>query len=423
MELFLSLFIVLCFVGFLALMRGADAIYKFPGFMTFAFVVFILPQAIALVRIPGAAVPEAVASVLWMSTLCLVACFVGYRHLNFNFLGVLKSTRCHERHLILGAVIFTVIAVICQSMIGLMSDEERGGSMWSGKVTAYFFFSGGIYPAIAIFLRYALRESSVTGWLLFGVAMIQPVTNIIWGGRREVAAQAILTIGLVLFFERRLLPPRWLVPLAAVAALLIIPATGTYRSKAATFDWAGVQQMNLVDNFKSYMNEESILELRNAAIYIEATKSMDDYGWGAAYWDEMVWRFVPAQLLGNGFKDSLMIARGKMDYESQLLSIGYYVSVGSTLTGMADSFSQFGYFGAAVFAVMALWFKNVWESATQPDSIFAQLMYIGSVTSAMRAVTHQTVDFLPGMTYQLIFVLLLYFFSRIKGSTSLPAGR
>ena len=423
MELSLSIFLIVCSLAFVALFRRADAIYEFPGFMTFAFMVFVVPQAIALVRIPGAAAPEAVTSTMWMSSLCLMGCFVGYRPSNFNFLGGLKSSHFHEGRLLFGAALLLAVAVIFQLLISGMSTEEVGGTMMSGKVTIFVFLLGGINPAIAIFLRHALRESSAKGWVLLGIAMSPSLLTIIFGGRREVAAQIFLTIGLVLFFERRLLPPRWLVPLTAVAALLIIPSTGEYRSNAATRDWEAIQQMDWVENFKSYMSEESTLELRNAAISIEATKIVDDYGWGGAYWDEMVWRFVPAQLLGKGFKDSLMIAKGKKDFEGHFLSIGYYIPVGATQTGISDSFGQFGYFGAVVFALMALLFRNLWESATQTDSIFTQLIYIGSVTPAMRAVTHQTVDFLPGMTYTLIYVLVLYFFSRIKVSTSLPAWR
>ena len=46
----------------------------------------------------------------------------------------------------------------------------------------------------------------------------------------------------------------------------------------------------------------------------------------------------------------------------------------------------------------------MWAAAKQPDSIVAQVLYIQVTTSAMRAVTHQTIDFLPGFLYSAIFI-------------------
>ena len=312
-----------------------------------------------------------------------------------------------------------VVALIFGALIGQMTEEETGGSMWSGKVTIYQFFTGIIFPAMAIFLRLALRERSLLGWALFALSMIPPLQSVILAGRREATAQVFLTIGLVLFFERRITPPRILVPLVAVAAMLIIPATGTYRSIASGKEWENLKQLNLFENFREFVNTESILELRNAAMLIDTTAKRRDYGLGAAYWDEMVWRFVPAQIVGKDLKDFLMIAKDAREdkkVQQEVGQSGYMVPVGSTLTGMGDSFTQFGYLGAGVFALIAVLFRTLWAAASRNGAVFGQLLYIGTVTSAMRAVTHQTVDFLPGLTYQMIFIVCLYFWARRSGS-------
>ena len=314
-----------------------------------------------------------------------------------------------------------VIAVIFGALIGEMTEEETGGSMWTGKVTIYYFFTGVIYPAIAIFLRHALRQRSYVAWGLFGLAMVSPLQSVIFAGRREATAQVLLTIGLTLFFQRRVTAPRWMVALAAASAMLIIPATGTYRAIASTREWDDVKQMDLVGNFQEFINNESILELRNAAMYIHATESLGNYGLGVAYWDELVWRFVPAQIVGNDLKKFLLVARDDQDFDNEFARAGFMISVGSTITGMGDSYSQFGYFGALVFGLMGHFFRRLWTGACESGGIFTQLLYIGSVTSAMRAVTHQTSDFLPGVVYQLIFLACLYFWVR-KPTAPKPSG-
>jgi hypothetical protein len=45
------------------------------------------------------------------------------------------------------------------------------------------------------------------------------------------------------------------------------------------------------------------------------------------------------------------------------------------------------------------------------NALVAQLFYIQISTSAMRAVTHQTMDFLPGIVYQAIFLGMLALFA------------
>ena len=71
---------------------------------------------------------------------------------------------------------------------------------------------------------------------------------------------------------------------------------------------------------------------------------------------------------------------------------------------MGDTYQQFGWFGCLFFVVMAVVFKSLWEAARQPDAMFAKLLYVLSCTSGMRAVTHWTLDFLPGLFYFTIFL-------------------
>jgi hypothetical protein len=176
---------------------------------------------------------------------------------------------------------------------------------------------------------------------------------------------------------------------------------------------------------------DAILELRNAAALIYSTQLRGTYGFGAAYWDEIVWRFIPAQVVGAEFKNSLMLDPHIPDPNKgpEIVDLGlreYSMPIGSTVTGMGDSFQQFGYFGCAFFAIMAVLFRSLWTASLEPQAYFAKLLYMLSATSAMRAVTHQTVDFLPGLLYNLIFLGLAVLYARetkIRRTTVPPAGK
>jgi hypothetical protein len=221
-----------------------------------------------------------------------------------------------------------------------------------------------------------------------------------------------IIIMLGLYFGRRIRPPRLLIPAAMVAAMLAIPATGTYRALRANRDWGGIRQMNLVENFKKFLTEESVLELRNAAAVIEATRKEGDYELGSFYWDHLVFRFVPAQILGPDFKRSLMIRPEGRLQETAMTKTGFELSIGSTITGMGDTFQQFGWFGCLFFVLLAALFRSLWDASQQPGALFAQLLYMTTCTTAMRAVTHWTADFLPGLVYNGLFLGLAYLYAR-----------
>jgi hypothetical protein len=132
----------------------------------------------------------------------------------------------------------------------------------------------------------------------------------------------------------------------------------------------------------------------------------------------LVFRYVPAQIFGTDFKESLMLRRSGEGQEREFATMDYTNPVGSTVTGMGDSFQQFGYWGCLFFAGLAVFFRSLWQTALQPGALFAQLLYMQACTSAMRAVTHWTLDFLPGFLYSALFlgVAMLY------ASSSVPLG-
>ncbi len=409
-ELFFALIVVVISAGLRPLVRRPEAAFEFPVFMSLTFAIFVLPQCLSLIRYPGLAVGEPVEQVLLMTLLCSLVCSYGCSRAHFPFVRDRLLLSVDEGRLLLGGFCFFIIATVCDYSISQMSIEDTGGSMWSGRVVIYHFFAQLIFPSFAIFLRHAVRTRSGFSTVLTVCASLPILRASVFAGRREGTFHFLLTIGIVLWCEMRIAPPRWLVIFISLFAMLAIPATGQYRGIAANRDWEKLSEFDLLGNFNRFLNQESILELRNAAIIINGTSRLGAYEYGVAYWDELVWRFVPAQVVGREVKDLLMINRGRT---GDILALsGYVVPTGSTVTGMGDAFRQFGYLGCLFFLLPARLFKMLWEVAQTKNGAFAQLVYVGVITSAMRAITHQTVDFLPGLIYQVIFACALYWYAR-----------
>jgi hypothetical protein len=148
-------------------------------------------------------------------------------------------------------------------------------------------------------------------------------------------------------------------------------------------------------------------------VLIAATDATRDYEYGAGYWNNLVFRFVPAQFVGKTFKSAIMIGGEKRDMSDFVYDVfGVRLPIGITVTGIGDSFNQFGYFGCLFFAVLGYLFKTVWAAASRPNGTVAQILYIQITTSAMRAATHQTVDFLPALVYGVIVIGAIAFFAK-----------
>jgi hypothetical protein len=305
-----------------------------------------------------------------------------------------------------------------------MTEAERGGSQWTGRVTIYQFFSTLTYPGFSICLRHALKYGGSVPWLcaLFG-AWIPIVAGLIYA-RRESTVLFALTIALTLYFSRRKVVPRALMGAAIVVALFGIPATSDYRSALAEQGaTVAITKVDFIGNFTRFLSRPSILELRNAAITIEVTSRTRNYGLGAGYWDQLVFRFIPAQLVGRDLKRSLMFQPDVQEREQlELAKLRYKVSAGTTQTGLGDSFREFGYFGALFFAGMAVIFKSLWQSSMEKQSVFAQLLYIQTSTAGMLAITHQTSAYPPALIYNLIFVGMAVLYARTHRSAARLVG-
>ena len=272
--------------------------YEYPYFMAAPFVAFILPQAYSLVRFPYGTRPDAIETVLLMTLLCVVACILGYRAPVSRWIVEKTQIPVDDRRLFHWGVFFVLCGFFFTSMIGQLTSQERGGSQWTGRATIYLFFATLGYPGLAICLRQAIKDRRDTmAWFWTIAGSVIPIVAGLFHARREPMALFALTIAITLYFQKRYVLPRSLVAAALVAAMIVIPATSQIRSTVGSRGVTGIWNVDFVGNFQRFISGSAILEFRNAAMLIDATKRRGDFGFGQTYWDQLVFRFVPRRLL------------------------------------------------------------------------------------------------------------------------------
>ena len=410
MHFYFLPFLVICGLLLIAAIIRPVLIYQYPYFMAATFVAFIAPQLFGLYKVGWA--DSFVTATALMSLLCVACCWLGYLPKAHPAIIERLNVSLNPNRLLHGGIALIVVGFFFTSkMTGVTIDEEVG--LMSGIGTIYLFFGGLVYPGFAICFYCALQHRNPIAWVAAAVAATVPLQAAIFYGRREPTVLFILSFAMSFYFLKGKTPHRWAIVAAIIGGMFIIPAIGQYRQLAKDDPLAAFKSIDFKEEFGEYFDEDAISEVKNATVLIAVSQQTGDYEWGAGYWNRIVFRFVPAQILGRDFKDSLMIGGVQRDPgEFVEANMGAALPTGSTVTGLGDAFMQFGYFGCLVFAGMAYMFKNLWTAANHADGTGAQILYIQVMTTAMRSLTHQTLDFLPGLIYSGIFIGLVVFYAK-----------
>ncbi|MEB3310428.1 MAG: hypothetical protein VKJ02_09355 [Snowella sp.] len=423
-EIYRSLLILICMSLLVWGLIRIERIYQYPFFMGAIFVSFLIPQTASLIANPGLLNQDALARVLLMSCLCAIACWIGYQgkpnqkfinHFNIN----LNETKLFQIALILTFLGYFFNYLIDQSDI---QRSDTNGN-WTGEATIYYFFAQVIYIAFSVFLLRAIRYPSMLNIILASTAGWIPLQTVL-GGRRQPTMTFVIIVGLSFWLVRRYLPPRWLIILTIFLMSLLLLAIGELRGLFWELLFSGKWNaiLSTIQEQLAIQQTGEILELKNAAYYIDAVTALNLYGLGSGWWDSVVFQYVPGQLLGFGLKVSLQF--NLITNETLYNLYGYSVHVGTTTTGVGDSFMEFGYLGCLSFALIGYLFKNLWISAYYNKSFCSSILYMGLVSPAMLALTHGIGRFLQEAIFQIsiVFLIVLYSKQESKNNRYLTPG-
>jgi hypothetical protein len=412
-ELYQSLFIAIC-LGLLGWgITRPERIYQYPFIMATMFTSFLIPQTFALIKNPGVGVSqEAVERVLFVSCLCAAACWIGYQaQPNIKWLRRLNPA-LDEHKLFQAGIILMIQGSFFSFLLSRTTVQAAANGNWTGPVTIYLFLSQAGNIAFGFFLLLCLKRLNSIN-LFLAVFSGYRLLGEVLAGRRQGTMTMIVIIGLSLFLVRRYIPPRGLVIFSVFSIAFLIPLFGEMRENFWPLlfkgDWEGIVSLSQ-SAFNNVLGGE-ILELRNAAMFMDASEKLGLYGYGTGWWDSIVFQYVPGQIVGYGLKNSLQFKLFSVEILQDLY--GYVVPNGSTFTGIGDSFMELGYMGFLTFALIAYIFKTLYISAVYQSSIASQLLYMGLVSPAMVGLTHGIGRFWQEALFQTIFIGIMIYYARV----------
>lgn len=395
-----------CFALLLFGLRRRDGIYRYPFLAAAVFTGFVLPQLVGLsndLGLPYLALDKTIV----MTLLCVVMVYAGdrlgknpYRALDWNY---------GKNRLLIASAVLSAIGAFFFFEISRLDSELTSATQWTGLPVAYLFFAQLMTYGLAIAALHFASTSSGIALAIILFDLVFYFDRIFIGARRGDAAELIAIFALAFWFGRGRSVPRLAAVAAFVLGTLFLYSTGDYRAQAKEQSpLQAVASIPFRGNLAK-MFDQGGEELRNAVYQVEASDKRLDFDYGAFQWNTLVFNYVPAQLVGQEFKNALLIQGDDVAYQE----FGHEGWTGATNTGMADAFHSFWYFGSLLFLLFGYVLARIYQSAVR-GNVGMQLIYMLMIVNGLHAITHSTNWFVSPWVHLMVFLLPALFYARMK---------
>lgn len=414
------LVLLMAVLATLTALWGLGARHRFLMFPVMAALVYlgwVLPQAIFIAaedRLPR----DGVVIILTMACLSLVAIILGWRRTTAGDPSNDSPVYVYApERLLLGAAVLSLVGAYFYVALWSLPEDMLRDSQWSGPQTIFVFFSKlqwlGLTLAWLLWLRH--RRIAALGIVVFNLVFI--VEPILLGARRSGMAELVLIILAGLWFTRRWVPSRPMLIAGAVAAVLIVNAIGAIRAVTTELlfsdDWPSAAEfadaLAEIDYVAATMGEGRRIETSEFALgaaWAAAVHRDAVFNFGTRYWDVLVHRHVPGQIVGYDLKSNLQF---QINPDLSRYFDSRFVT-GLTLTGFYDAFAAFWFLGVVVFWAIARILRCLYDAASRGE-IWAQYAYAYLSVDAVLSITHGTVQFFAGMPLLLLPSAAIFFFA------------
>lgn len=389
-------------------------IYEFPFLAAAISLAFVLPQLPGIARDPFLPAGGLDKTLVFIC-LCLAMIRFGWQPTTGQSARVWIY---RERSLLTFATVLVCVGAFFFFRFSQLPLEVQTIGQISGAPVIYLFFSSLLSYGFAIALLCLFRRWSSWAMILTVICGVFYFHRIVIAGRRADTAEFILTIAIALWFCKGWVLPRAAVAAGIVCTMLLMTSVSQYRTLSLSQDGLSLQRLAEIDVMRGFEDlvQNGGQEMRNAVYAIHSIDKRMIFDFGSSHWNGLVLNFVPAQIVGQALKETLLLP-----LPDNYLDTDWIRGTGTTETGFVDAFASFWYFGALKFFLISYVLGWLYGLARN-GSTEAQLVYILSAVPAMHSITHST-QLLFSVWFQLgIFIMLpLLFMRQPKDSIGGPA--
>jgi hypothetical protein len=375
-----------------------DGLERRAGVLEFSFLVgcglfgFLFTQAVGVVRNPGMAPEGGVCKALVMSTLCAWAVYLGWKApararpaAGWRFSSSLKwMYMCGVVCIGLGLYASIKLVGLHGGVLGLNAVAGRHPLVYQGLPVIYAFFAGYSYLGMVLVTLAALRWRS---WLLAAPAAVPILSSlgaIVLAGRRTELILLGLCLGCVLYFARKIAPPRPVALALAPLAMAAIFVAGQYRDSTLKREWGDVRRISASKTVHEVLSGRAP-EFLNMAYMMEIADTQGLFQGGVGFYNSFIQYFVPKLIVGEETKANLYVqVPTARDVGNRF---DWVYTYGLVPTGPYSVFEQFWYLGALCYFFLARWLRGHWIRAVAGDR-WSQIVYSVAVTFGVTSVVN-----------------------------------
>ncbi len=354
--------------------------------------------------------------------ICSIAVYTGF-YLNKKSLKHFNWRINFNRLVWLNFMLF-LIGAFFYHKVSLMAEEATllFGGQWQGIITVYVFFAKLLSISLGTALVIDLYKKHLVNFFVIIGSSYFYLERIVLAGRREEMVEFFIMFLLWLYWKRKIIMPRLFFLSFSIIGIFLINLIGIYRGLAVYSTikieqaimklWLAIQT-DWLDIFKEYLITGAN-EILNAALIISATEKLLIFDFGVSIWNAFVFNYIPATFFGREFKQSLTIPFPDVAYEIY----GHVPIVGSTLTGYADAFQSFWYFGFVKFFLISYIMGKFFRASMYEDNVTAKIILTQLYAPSLLAITHTTHHFFLEFIKLAVFLIPVLYISRKKGGCS-----
>ncbi|MEN7972432.1 MAG: hypothetical protein ABFR47_01215 [Verrucomicrobiota bacterium] len=415
--------------------RGKSRFYQFPFWAGAIALGWFFPQAVGGYSHASDFPEGAYADGMLFASLCTLGLWAGFELAlaRTTAKGSWLGASFDVGRLYYAGALLCLVGFFFQWKLWSLPEEMLAQSQWSGATVKYLFLASVFkFGFLILWLLYLSQPKVIAPKLL---VFILPCLGFLLGaavlrGRRSEMMNLFSYLAVGLWLVRRISVPRWVVTSLLALGLVFINGIGIYRGIMKNKDVSLAERLTEAAN-ADYLSvsktavEQSGAEFTNYIYYRQVYVDLGIYDFGLSHWNKLVFNYVPGQLVGREFKESLYyLPTGKTVAQLGEELYGYQRRTGSTNSGYKDSFGSFGWFGFIKFGLIGYIAGALYRYA-MGGHFLGQLLYLYVLTTAMQSITHGSNALLVRvwvyffmLCYPVLFFAKVSFFRPAEGTRS-----
>ncbi len=382
----------------LTYLGGKNRIYEFPFWAGAIALGWFFPQAIGGFLNSGQYPAGAYSGGMFFASLCTIGLWVGYNKTKKRIQVTnswLDISFAEDKLYVSGAVL-CCLGYYFQWKLQSLPEEMLASTQWSGATVKYLFLASiGKVGFLVLWLMYISGRKLFAPKLLIFVmpGLYMAVYTAFVQGRRAGMMNLVSYVLVGLWFCKRIIVPRSIIIAGLVVGITLVNSIGIYRDIMRNKDVSLVERFSVASKADYTSNTKKIAgsagpEFNNYIIFRQVYSDIGKYDFGAYHWNGTVGNFVPSQLVGRAFKQSLIFPVANIQAITKE-KYRYSPGVGSTVTGYCDAFGSFGWFGFIKFIIIGSMMGVLYRHAMS-GSFLGKLLYVNLLSTAMHGITHVT---------------------------------